>query len=385
MVLFFCCSRFLFFILCASLLSLGCWDVAAEKSCDAAADEGGVCRSNSPPPDRDGVSGGTSASSSWSPPSCGHPPRLCSDAAGSIYRRGGGSAQAYKPGSPAKGGVCDWDAYNSTTARLRVAGWPLSRSSWRSSAAPRLTLRIKVLSCAPTNDDEKSDSASSSSGGECCCRPIGAEGEGSVVEVWQARPDGSYSSLRGGVEDGDCRAQLPVADVEEGGTRSSQVSFKTVAPGSTGSLGGLGPSRIDFPPYGPPVLHILATAPKHLPTLVDVPILIKIATLEQKSFFGPDFRGPAWVKETTTKTKKGKGNNNGTGLYEITSWTGDVENGAIEIELNLYLQKAEVDEGKDAPSLQSSLCRSKLYGFPSSFFLEPISVCAPSMLDFFSL
>lgn len=312
----------------------------AEKTCEA---EDGVCRQSDQR-------------------TCDLPEGLCAPGGG-IFR-GGGSAQAYKPNAPIKSDICHADSYNTT--RYKVAGWPFTRSSQKSS--PRLSIHVSILSCRSSSSSTTEDSTTSRT---CCCQPIDEEKGGSddvVVEVWQTRPDGSFSSLRNrnGVEEGDCRAVGRIG-------ASSITTFTTVAPGSTGCLGGLGPS-VEFWPYGSPFIHFLVTAPGHTPTLVDVPIMFNKNNYEQKSFFGPDWRGPAWVKEKTSYS-----------LYEITSWKGDSVRREIDINLNLYLTAEEGGESSEDERTKPTFCSSILYGLPSSFFLEPISVCAPSLLDFFPL
>ena len=47
-------------------------------------------------------------------------------------------------------------------------------------------------------------------------------------------------------------------------------------------MGGLGPGKWDFMPYGEPVIHFLVTVDDHAPTLVDVPIYFDYTTLESK-------------------------------------------------------------------------------------------------------
>jgi hypothetical protein len=68
----------------------------------------------------------------------------------------------------------------------------------------------------------------------------------------------------------------------------------------------------------------------------------------------------------------------------------------IEVNVNVYLTRlprppsssssTATSEKADGSSVSSSLwCPSLLYGLPSSFFLEPIAVCARPLLDFFAL
>lgn len=251
----------------------------------------------------------------------------------------GGTAMAYAPNQPESAVICDDDGAAAAGARTyRAAGWPFSRSTW--PHAPKVQLKLNLLGCVNAKGDT------------CCCHAL-SEAE---VEVWQARPDGTYSSLTGV---GDCRARSQ--------TRNGSVVFATLAPGSTGAMGGLGPGGWEFAPYGPPVLHILAKAAGHAATLVDVPLSVHARTLARGAFRGPDIRGAAWVRSS------------GSSRYSITSWAGFPGENRIEVEIDIYL----LQTGPHPSS--STLCPSILYGHPSSFFLEPIAVCAPSMLDFFAL
>jgi len=387
---------------------------------DAADGTGGVCL---PPSSSNGCGfpasycGGYAARGSSSP----SPPP-------SPYR-GGGSAQAYKPDAPTKSVVCDPSIYGNSTRkqrqpqqqqqqqqRYKAASWPYSRWS-HGGNAPTLSFEVTVFGCSEEEqrgDNEKVEGAGS--GTTCCCKPLEAsdnDNDDDVVvqlEAWQARPDGTYSSLRAGVDDGDCRATVPLPHSESSSSSSSssrspspaaKFEFDTVAPGSTGALGGLGPSKLDFPPYGPPVLHLLVTATStarsdgyyYAPTLVDVPLPLNTKTTERRPFRWTDWRGSAWAKDAAVGGRGGK-----RGLpYDIVSWTAavDSDHGAkAKIGLNVYLQRrhrsgsdAGVDESGAKESLERLFCRSPAYGLlpPTSFFLEPIAVCAPSMLDFFAL
>jgi hypothetical protein len=211
-----------------------------------------------------------------------------------------------------------------------------------------------------------------------------------TIEIWQARPDGTYSPLRSvsnfntndtsdrddSGQGGDCRARIRL---ERG---SLAASVTTVAPGSTGALQGLGPNRWDFPPFGPPAVHVLATAPGHAPTLFDLPLLFHRRTLEAKrSMLGGDWRGSAWMREDPQHKP-----------YEVRRWVGLPEQNKIEVDLNVYLTRlppraSTTEEAqRDGSSVSTSLwCPSLLYGLPSSFFLEPIAVCARPLLDFFEV
>lgn len=257
--------------------------------------------------------------------------RVCG-APSSIYSSGG-TAVAYTQNQPVSSIICD----AAINPKYRIAGWPFSRSTWK--RAPKVQLKINLLGCRTKEN-------------MCCCDALN-EAE---IEVWQARSDGTYSSLTGY---GECRAR--------GHTRNGSIVFQTTAPGSTGSLGGLGPSGLEFAPYGPPVVHILAKAAGHAATLVDVPVSVNMKTLEQGLFWGPDFRGAAWVRSTEDSR------------FRIASWKDFPDQNRFEVEVDILLAEAP------DKSSSSELCQSFLYGLPSSFFLEPMAVCAPSMLDFFDL
>lgn len=269
----------------------------------------------------------------------------------SIYDNGGGSAQAYKPGAPVKSQVCA----ASTDTKYKVATWPWSRGS-TTGGAPPLFVSVNLWTCAPVVNKNE----------QCCCTPL-SSGTNAKLEVWQARPDGSYSSISPGRQDGDCRATVPVED--------GKASFGTVAPGSSGSLGGLGPSGWDWMPYGPPVVHMLISANDHDPALLHVPILMDRKKFEQKSFRGSDWRGAGYF---ANKGERG---------YEITQWTPIMESGGgsqpsfVQVNMNVFLTQSQRING----AVADALCQSTFNGLPSAFFIEPIAVCAPSMLDFFSL
>eukprot|EP00547_Thalassionema_nitzschioides_P017255 CAMPEP_0194246510 /NCGR_PEP_ID=MMETSP0158-20130606/15095_1 /TAXON_ID=33649 /ORGANISM="Thalassionema nitzschioides, Strain L26-B" /LENGTH=195 /DNA_ID=CAMNT_0038982423 /DNA_START=241 /DNA_END=825 /DNA_ORIENTATION=+ len=172
----------------------------------------------------------------------------------SFYSRGG-SAQAYKPHAPVKSDVC----INSSTQQS-MATWFLARSSRR--RAPNLKVGLHLLECLSSEESQ------------CCCAP---RDKGDLeIEIWQTKPDGCYSSITPGREEGICRATL------------EDTSFTTLAPGSTGVLGGLGPSGWDFAPYGPPVIHMLFSEEQYEPLLVHLPIIFD-SSLQPRSFGGPDW------------------------------------------------------------------------------------------------
>ena len=268
------------------------------------------------------------------PTVCGVPTR-CSTSS-PLYRRGG-SAQAYVPGAPIKDSVCDVGLKSS----YKASTWPFGRKTKR--RAPKVTVNLQLYGCSSTMQSRKK---------QCCCLPI-LDTEGVQIEVWQAKPNGRYSSLS--MKDDVCRATL------------DGTTFTTLAPGSTGIMGGLGPAGWDFMPYGAPVIHMLFTAADHQMLLVHLPMVLD-RKFEPRSFFGPDLRGPAYVSH------KIRGQS-----FSIEEWV--VEDDAIEMDVNIYLTK----KSGPPPDKLKTLCPSSFYGSPTSFFLEPIAMCAPSMLDFFEM
>ena len=261
----------------------------------------------------------------------------------------GGSAQAYRSGAPLSNVVCSADM--AAKYRYKPASWPFSRQSMREGSAPRFDVTLKVHSCKLSMGDQ------------CQCHLINREttrSAASVVEIWQAKPNGRYSSLRSlNPDSNECRAQVPLSD-------TGVVKFTTVAPGSTGVMGGLGPGGWEWSPYGPPKIHILVRASGHAPLLVDLPIMINPKTLKPRTFFLGDLQGAAWMQ--------GKPREN---PMVIRSWKADIAKNEIALEIDVYLQQSHMD--------QPAFCPSYIYGVPSSFFLEPMSVCATSILDFFAL
>lgn len=268
-------------------------------------------------------------------------------AVGSSLYRHGGTAQAYKPNQPEKSVVCGGD-YGSSPHRVA------SSSYYRSTrkTPPKIVLNVHLWNCGNFEDS--------------CCRQLIKADSGTMVEVWQARPTGTYSSIRPGQEDGDCRA---VQIVNETNLRQGKMSFDTYAPGSTGSLGGLGPSGWDTPPYGMPVIHAYISGPNHQSTLINVPLLMAKNTLKRSNFSGRDWRGAAWTQHVQASKP-----------FSVSSWVEDTNKNTIEIVVDVQLY---AKQGKS--SNREALCQSRVYGLPSSFFVEPIAVCGKSLTDFFAL
>ena len=135
---------------------------------------------------------------------------------------------------------------------------------------------------------------------------------------------------------------------------------------------GLGPGGFEWNPYTPPVIHLLVNIPGHTPLLLDFPALIHPKTLQQRDFSLRDWSGTAWVRKTPTQKLP----------FEISSWEATKEENRVSIKANIYVQQSPSSE--DTASTPG-FCPSWFYGLPGSFFLEPIAVCAPSMLDFLSI
>lgn len=269
----------------------------------------------------------------------------CVEESSSIYGQGG-SAQAYKPNAPLSSVVCTPETAD--LYKYKTASWYISRSNYRKGSAPQLDITLKLLSCSSSLDG---------GGGECAChRLVGPTVASNIVEVWQTLPDGTYSSLRNSDE---CRAQVQVDG-------SGQVRFSTVAPGSTGLMGGLGPSGWDWSPFGPPVIHILVHVAGHEPLLLDLPLLLRLKTLTERGFSLGDWRGVGWMKQKPSAS-----------VMKLSSWEPNLDENSIKIEFEISLQKSESD-------VAVQLCEY-MQGLPGSFFLEPITVCSPSTLDFFAL
>lgn len=149
---------------------------------------------------------------------------VCVPSSKSIYSQGG-TAQSYKPNAPLSSTVCKPET--SMKYKYKTASWHLSRKVSTKGTAPELDVTLKFRSCSALED------------GDCNCSSMaGPALPSNIVEIWQTRPDGQYSSLRNSDE---CRAQVPVDE-------RGEVRFTSVAPGSTGIMGGLGPSGFEWGP-----------------------------------------------------------------------------------------------------------------------------------------
>lgn len=316
----------------------------------------------------------------YGPPICCITPSFCDAKAHNWIYQQGGSAQAYKPDVPISKTVCE--QLEESSLRHKVATWPYFRSSKKNP--PAVNLKLNMLRCTSEDNNPQEGEEHQQQEGDCCCHPLLPSGssENATIEIWQTRPDGKYSSVRAGNEDGDCRAKwIAVGNPEDPvfvEKNPSSVEFQTMAPGSTGSLGGLGPGTWEFSPYGPPLIHVLVRPGMDgiSPLLVDIPVPIHHQTLEEQPFTWRDWRGPAWVKS--------KGNPDQP-AFNVTSWEADVDNHTVAISVDLYLREDKEFSVSHTAATSKLMCPSLLYGLPSAFFLEPISVCGKYLLDYFDL
>jgi hypothetical protein len=296
----------------------------------------------------------------------------------SLYSRGG-TAVAYRTNARTQTNICSIEQQQQPPSKYKVASWFGRRATW--NRAPRITLTVHVHACRrsspllETNDDDAAAAAAT-----CACHKLDDDSSSSSssslvsVEVWQTRPDGTYPSLRQNnsknvSSEDECRAQQ----------MGSSVTFETLAPGSVGSMGGLDPAGWEFGPYRPAVLHILVRGPPggYAATLVDLPIAVHPQTLENMNFWGPDWSGTAWTRRKEAK----QSHSSSTQMYEIASWTARPTEHRAEVVVDVFLPQSASTNDDD----WSLFCPSRLYGIPRSFFTEPITLCAPTLLNFFPL
>eukprot|EP00571_Detonula_confervacea_P003841 CAMPEP_0172321050 /NCGR_PEP_ID=MMETSP1058-20130122/42092_1 /TAXON_ID=83371 /ORGANISM="Detonula confervacea, Strain CCMP 353" /LENGTH=368 /DNA_ID=CAMNT_0013036437 /DNA_START=182 /DNA_END=1285 /DNA_ORIENTATION=+ len=172
----------------------------------------------------------------------------------------GMSAQAYKPNAPVKSNVCQVVQVNQTNSGdgdsnipYNVAHWSFWRSSYN-DVVP-LVVHGNIYSCGSSSSSPQQPLSSSNA---------------LTMEVWQPRPDGTFSSLRPGVEEGVCRASVPLVTkrINDFSNIIGQVQYETLAPGSPGIFGGLVPgSSRDYPPYGPGAIHMYLNVEGYYPIL----------------------------------------------------------------------------------------------------------------------
>jgi hypothetical protein len=289
----------------------------------------------------------------------------------SLYSRGG-TAVAYRTNARTQTNICSIEQQQQS--KYKVASWFGRRATW--NRAPRITLTVHVHACrrSPPLEENDDDAAAAAT---CACHKLDDDSSSLVsVEVWQTRPDGTYPSLRQNNNNDKASSEDECRTQQTG----SSVTFETLAPGSVGSMGGLGPAGWEFGPYRPAVLHILVRGPPggYATTLVDLPIAVHPQTLEQTNhFWGPDWSGTAWTRRKEAK----QSHTSSTKMYQIVSWTARPTEHRAEVVVDVFLPQSASTNNDD----WSLFCPSRWYGIPRSFFTEPITLCAPTILNFFPL
>ncbi|KAL3817618.1 hypothetical protein ACHAXA_006507 [Cyclostephanos tholiformis] len=360
--------------------------------------------------------------------SCGEWPSSSSSLVGHYYHHDGISAQAYKPHSPTKTSVChtnDPGTNDNESVGVggggdgvwRVANWPFWRSEY--DAVPLVVIG-DIYGCVevayPPSASTTTSTPSSTSSSQVA-RDYVDDDDDSIIsmEVWQPRPDGTYSSLRPGVEEGECRARIPVevistADdvvaMKEDGESSSYSNiighfrYETLVPGSTGLLGGLVPrgGGLDYPPYGPGGVHMYLDVRGYRPLLdsIDTSDLYDWLLPPRNDVPGRDrFRFVGWdmrphAAKTSGNAKPSNDAGDCGGGIEIRSLTKVSRHGydlALEVKVDVFVVHDAMGDGLVTIDPTDVFCSTRrgFLGRIRSFFKEPIAICFPSLLDFFSL
>ncbi|KAL3781823.1 hypothetical protein HJC23_011132 [Cyclotella cryptica] len=297
----------------------------------------------------------------------------------------GMSAQAYKPNAPVKRQVCE--ASTGGRVKNKVARNPIWRTTYRESVP--IIIRGSIYSCG----SNKSDSMSMSHEGRL---------RNAFMEVWQPRPDGTYSSLRNGIQDGDCRATVLITtdSITSSNFELGHFVIETLSPGSTGVFGGLVPSPSSFlfgeyPPYSPGKIHFFISVPGYYPLLAELGMndVGKILSSDAHGgsiardigsrfrFFGGDWRPHGSVVDNDENAIGGG--------MELQSAT--IDGSLLEVEIDFFLVPMSYGEGirngmtDKRLRLRDIFCSPGYFGWMPSFFKEPISVCFSSLLDYFAL
>jgi len=291
-----------------------------------------------------------------------------------LYSQGGGeTAQAYKPKAPKKTIVCDKSSSNDNQIH-KVAPWPFWRSEYKDLVP--IVVRGNLYSC---NGAARKTTETTKA----------------TMEVWQPRPDGTYSSIRPGLEEGDCRASVPITtttnnDNSDHGNidtdnRIGRVEFETFAPGSIGILNGLVPSSSrDYPPYKPGAIHMFLNIAGYQPLLTQLS-MSELNDWIPKNISKGRFK---LSNENTYSNVDGGGTNSihGTEMQSVTPKSQSGYKLAIEVEVNFFLvaNDKETKDGIDDIFCSYRMHRGRWSWIPS-FFKEPISVCSAAYMDFFAL
>ena len=283
-----------------------------------------------------------------------------------LYKQSGISLQAYKPNAPHQTTVCQGvESGDKQTHNFAHRWW------WRSSYGNVVPLIIhaNIYSCGGATTSLSSNNAAI------------------TMEVWQPRPDGTYSSLRSGIDEGDCRATVPAVVNNRENEFSNfvgLVQFQTLSPGSPGLLGGLIPSSNarDYPPYGQGIIHMLVNIDGYHPFISQLSMsdLNDWLLLEKHDSRGSRFRVNGSMKNANSNLEIQS--------VHVTTQAGyDI---AFEVKVDIFVDPKQ--QGKAAPegsSPQDLFCSSNHHGLfkwmAYSFFKEPIAICFPSLLDFFEI
>ena len=295
------------------------------------------------------------------------------------------SAQTYKSNTQVKSSVCEGvDSDDSIQSTYNVAYWSFWRSSY--NVVPKMVVTANIYSCGDPNVNSISTSAITSA--------LNEEDIDGVItmEVWQPRPDGTYSSLRPGIEEGDCRASVPMQQNHMNTNNNNEfsnilgyVQFTTSTPGSPGLLNGLIPhgSR-DYPPYSKGNIQMHVNLDGYYPWLGQLSMNELDGILKNKEHQGSVGRRPHDTKNVNDDSGSGSG-----GGIEIQSVT-QVSESLIKVEIDIFIEQRKTEEMTTSSQDSSDIfCSSSSRGLfnwiASSFFKEPIAICFPSLLDFFQL
>lgn len=330
-----------------------------------------------------------------------HPPSSTLTASPFTYDSNTGSAQAYKPNTPIKNSVCE--EMTPTTKRhydYKIVNRWLPWRSVQKFPAPVVKVYGRLLD---------TDMDSVCHGNDLVF--VSDNDDSAYAEVWQALPDGTYSSLlsSGRTDDGTCRARVPLVPSSSSShplpplhydnknihpPRPASFAFETHTPGVTGALGGLGPGGWDIPPWKIPVIHVLIWLGGYHLSLIEIPIIPhaivtkvdndnsssnNVETTYQRSFdwgeasFRWNHDRDELIVTVDIKMRRRP-------LDNINRVSG------VDIEI-----ASRKNYERHEATLISSLCQ--LYNnyswwypsSPQSFFTEPITLCRPSILNFFPL
>jgi hypothetical protein len=248
-----------------------------------------------------------------------------------LYTRRTGSAMMYKPNQPQKRVLykenhqldqydtsvvyweLDWNDLtpyenkNYTQREWNVAYNTIARESyiradvqpptlilffylWNCSNSTIKSITIPTPTPTSTTNENNNNDNNNNNDKQCCCKQF-TKNDGGRIDIWHSYPNGTYPSLRRGVDDGVCRGYYPLD-----GLSNNEYRFYTMPPGSTGLFNGLYTNTgFDVPPYSPPVIHtLIQTSDMSIDDLlIDIPIVFENINTSYvaKDFEGPDLKG----------------------------------------------------------------------------------------------